>query len=105
MKYKLIFTVKEIRGKCPLYKPGDKIVIDGFYVNTKESKNVCMHAFSAMLSLVSLLSHGFSTKKLGIGLREDVGYLHCPDPGPPRTKGGTVLFEIRRVKKMQNNDR
>lgn len=101
MKHKLVITVKRIRGKCPVYKIGDKIVIDGFYIDTEESKNVCMHAFSAMLSLASLLAHGFSTKELGLGPRENIGYLQCPDPGPPCTKGGTVLFEIRRVKKWK----
>jgi len=99
LKYKLIITVKKIRGKCPLYKPRDRIVIDEFYVSTKESKDICMHAFGAMLSLASIMVHGFSTKELGLSPKENVGYLQCPDPGPPCTKGGTVLFEIRRVKR------
>jgi len=95
-KHRLTITVKEVRGKCPVYRPGDKIVIDDFYVNARESKDVCMHAFSAMLTLIWALAHGYSARELGIGSEDKVGYLQCPDPGPPHTKGGTVLFEIKR---------
>ena len=95
-KCRLIITVKEVWGRCPLYLVDDKMVIEGFYINTKESKNICMHAFLAMSSLLSAFIHGSSAKELGIGLQEDIGHLRCPDPGPPYTKGGSVLFELRR---------
>lgn len=72
------------------------MVLDRFYINTKESKNVCMHALSAMLTLLSPFIHGSSALELGIGTKENVGYLQCPDPGSPHTKGGTVLFEVKR---------
>lgn len=95
-QYRLVVTVKEIRGRCPLYRVSDRIVLDEFYINTKESENVCMHDFSAMCSLLSAFIHGSSAIELGIGTKENVGYLQCPDPGPPHTEGGTVLFEIKR---------
>lgn len=79
-----------------MYRIGDEIIIDKFYINAGESKNVCMHAFSAMSTLLSAFVHGSSATELGIGAEENTGYLQCPDPGPPHTKGGTVLFEIRR---------
>lgn len=79
-----------------MYRIGDEILIDKFYINAGESKNVCMHAFSAMSILLSAFVHGASAIELGIGVKEDMGYLQCPDPGPPYTKGGTVLFEIKR---------
>ena len=94
--YCLTITVKSIQGECPLYKVGDKIVLEKFYIKTMESDNVCIHVFSAMLSLLSAFVHGASAIELGIGTEEDKGYLRCPDPGPPYTKGGTVLFEIKR---------
>lgn len=89
-------SVKEVRGKCPLYQVGDKMVVDNFYINTQESNDVCVHAFSAMLSLLSAFAHGSSAVLLGIGRTDDIGYLQCPDPGAPYTDGGTVLFELRR---------
>ncbi len=95
-QYRLVVTVKEIQGKCPLYQVGDQLVLDKFYINTKKSKNVCMRAFSAMLTLLSPFIHGSSAIELGIGTKENVGYLQCPDPGPPYTEGGTVLFEVKR---------
>lgn len=95
-EYRLVITVKEVRGKCPLYQVGDKVIIDKSYINTKKSKNICIHALSAMFTLLSAFVHGSSATELGIGAKADVGYLQCPDPGPPYTKGGTVIFVIRR---------
>ena len=99
--YKVIIEVVEVRGKCAAgYKPGDKIVLHGFYIVSKESSNVCMHAFSALLSLLSAFAHGASARELGIGSTDDEGYLQCPDPGKPYTCGGTVIFRLRRVEKV-----
>ena len=96
--YHVIIQVKQIKGSCPVYHVGDEIVMDGHYINSRKSSNICMHAFSAMLTLLSAFAHGTSAIDLGIGEKEDLGYLKCPDPGPPHTKGGTVLFELRREK-------
>jgi len=96
MKYSIILEVKEVRGFCPLYKIGDKIVIKEFYIDSKSSKNICIHFLSAAFTLLSAFIHGLSAIELGIGNIEDVAYLQCPDPGPPYTKGGTVIFELRR---------
>ena len=91
--------VVEVRGRCAAgYKLGDRIVLDGFYVVSKESSNICMHAFSAFLSLLSAFAHGASARELGIGSTDDEGYLQCPDPGRPYTCGGTVVFKLKRIK-------
>ena len=95
-RYRLTIRVKEVRGKCPLYQVGDEILIDRFFIDADRSRDVCMHAFSAMSTLLSAFIHGSSAVDLGIGSEEGVGYLQCPDPGPPCTEGGTVLFELRR---------
>ncbi len=94
--YRVVLLVKEIKGNCPVYRVGDKIVLNGYYIDSKKSSNICMHAFSATLTFLSAFAHGSSAVDLGIGEEDDVGYLKCPDPGPPYTKGGTVLFELRR---------
>ena len=93
---RVIATVKEVQGKCPLYKLGDRIVFEGFYVKSNESNDVCIHAFAAMSTLLSAFLHGTLAKDLGIGVEPDVGYVQCPDPGPPYTKGGKVIFELKR---------
>jgi uncharacterized repeat protein (TIGR04076 family) len=98
-KYRLIITVKEIRGNCPVFKVGDKIVVDSPKIAVNETDNLCIHAFGCILSMIVPLSHGISFKKLGLAKEEDEkGYIQCLDPGKPYTDGGTVLFEIKREK-------
>lgn len=100
--YKILIEVIKIRGNCPIYKVGDKILLNGFYIESKNSSNICMHAFSSMLSLLSAFSHGASAIELGIGKSEDEGYLQCCDPGEPYTKGGTVIFKLKRLEKIDD---
>ena len=88
--------VREVRGHCPLYKPGDELVVNGFYVEPGKAP-VCIHALCALSPLLSAFAHGASARELGIGEEDDRGYLQCPDPGPPHTRGGTVVFELVRV--------
>ncbi len=94
---RITITVKEIRGKCPVFSVGDKIVIEGPKIIIEETDAVCVHALGSMLSMANALGHGASFKELGLAKEEgDVGYLQCLDPGPPYTLGGTVIFEIKR---------
>lgn len=95
--HRLIVTAKEIRGKCPVFKVGDKIVIESPNVVPEETDALCVHALGSMLSMFTALSHGISFKELGLAHEEgNVGYVQCLDPGPPYTSGGTVIFEILR---------
>jgi uncharacterized repeat protein (TIGR04076 family) len=95
--YRLIVTVKKVRGTCPVFKVGDKIVIESPKIIPEKTDALCVHALGSMLSMIIALSHGVSFKELGLAVEEgDVGYVQCLDPGPPHTLGGTVLFEIRR---------
>ncbi|MGB9854713.1 MAG: TIGR04076 family protein [Candidatus Bathyarchaeales archaeon] len=96
-KYRLIIYVKEIRGKCPVFKVGDKIVVESPKIVVDETDNLCIHALGCILSMMVPLSHGVSFKQLGLAKEEgEKGYFQCLDPGEPYTHGGTVLFEIRR---------
>lgn len=95
--YRLAVRVKEIRGKCPVFKVGDKIVIESPHIIPQETDAICVHALGSMLSMIVALSHGVSFKELGLAQKEGaIGYVQCLDPGPPYTTGGTVIFEIRR---------
>jgi uncharacterized repeat protein (TIGR04076 family) len=96
-KYRLTITVKEIRGNCPVFKPGDKIVVESPKIIVEKTDNICIHAFGCMLSMLVPLSQGESFKKLGLSKEEgEKGYVQCLDPGKPYTNGGTVIFEIKR---------
>lgn len=96
-KCRLIVSVKEIRGDCPVFNVGDRIVVESPKIVVEKTDNVCVHAFGCMLSMIVPLSRGISFKKLGLATEEgEKGYFQCLDPGKPYTNGGTVLFEIRR---------
>jgi len=95
--HRLIITAKEIRGKCPVFRVEDKIVIQEPNVVPEKTDALCIHALGSMLSMIVALSRGVSFKELGLAkLEGEVGYVQCLDPGPPYTPGGTVIFEVRR---------
>ncbi|MEM3623259.1 MAG: TIGR04076 family protein [Candidatus Bathyarchaeia archaeon] len=95
--YRLVMTVKEIRGKCPVFKVGEKITIESPKIVINKTDNLCVHAFGCMLSMIVPLSHGISFKQLGLAKEDgEKGYIQCLDPGKPYTDGGTVIFEMRR---------
>ena len=97
--HRLIIEVKEIRGKCPVFKVGDRIVIEEPKIVPEKNDALCVHALGSILSMVIALGRGVGFEELGLAKEEgDVGYVQCLDPGPPYTLGGTVVFEIRREK-------
>jgi len=96
-RYRLTITVKEIRGNCPVFKLGEKIVVEPPKIIIEETDNLCIHALGCMLSMLVPLSRGISFKNLGLAKEEgETGYMQCLDPGKPYTNGGTVIFEIKR---------
>lgn len=99
--YRLVITVSEIRGNCPVFSVGDRIVIESPEIVPEKTDALCVHALGSMLSIIIALSRGASFKELGLAKEEgDVGYVQCLDPGPPYTPGGTVIFEIRREARL-----
>nr|QNO51905.1 hypothetical protein OPAKKMBI_00006 [Methanosarcinales archaeon ANME-1 ERB6]QNO51937.1 hypothetical protein INOMBEHI_00004 [Methanosarcinales archaeon ANME-1 ERB6] len=90
---KLIIEVAEIRGKCPVYKKGDKIVIDGPEIILEKTDAICIHALAPLLHYAVALRGGVDPRKLGLSKEEDVAYIQCVDPGEPYTGGGTVIFK------------
>lgn len=96
-RYRLIITINEIRGKCPVFRVGDRIVVESPKIVVDKTDGICIHAFGCMLSMIVPLSRGISFKQLGLAKEEgDKGFIQCLDPGKPYTDGGTVLFEIKR---------
>jgi len=93
---KLIIEVIEIKGKCPVYKLGDRIVLDdGYRVNLKKTDNICLHSLASFLPYYNALAKGVSPVELGLAKRGKVAYLQCLDP-EKYTGGGTVTFKVRR---------
>ena len=94
---RLEVRVVEVRGKCPVFNPGNRIVIEGPEIKLDETDAVCTHAFASLLPYIVALRKGIKPSELGLG-RGDKAYVQCLDPGPPYTDGGTVIFEITVVR-------
>lgn len=95
----LEIEVCEVRGICPVYKVGDKMVVDGAKIRLDRTDAVCIHALSTLLHYVVALDGGADPVKLGLSKDKGCAYMQCVDPGQPYTDGGTVIFRCRRVQK------
>ncbi len=95
----LEIVVHEIRGKCPVYKVGDKMLIDDPRILVNKTDAICTHALSSLLHYSLVLEEGVDPVKLGLSKPEDRqhAYIQCVDPGKPYTDGGTVIFRCGRV--------
>lgn len=90
----IIIQVKEIRGRCVVHKLGDRIVIKGPEIDMEKTDRLCIHTLPSLLYYSLAFREGADPVKLGLSIRKDRAYLSCPDPGPPYTKGGNVVFEF-----------
>ncbi len=97
----LEIVVHEIRGKCPVYKIGDRLIINDPEIILKKTDALCTHALSSLLHYVTILEHNWFPVELGLTTPEDSknAYMQCVDPGKPYTEGGTVIFKCRRMER------
>jgi uncharacterized repeat protein (TIGR04076 family) len=96
----LEIVVHEIKGKCPVYKLGDKMVIEDPQILIDGTDAICIHALSVILHYALILEKGEDPVKLGLSKPQDRehAYLQCVDPGKPYTDGGTVIFKCRKIR-------
>jgi len=95
----LEIVVHEIKGKCPVYKVGDRITIDDPEILLEKTDALCTHALSTLLHYVTILERKWCSVELGLTTPDgpDHAYMQCVDPGKPYTDGGTVIFRCRRI--------
>jgi len=95
----LEIVVHKIKGKCPVYKIGDRLIIDDPEIILEKTDALCTHALSTLLHYITTLEHNWCPVKLGLTTPEDPenAYMQCVDPGRPYTEGGTVIFRCRRI--------
>jgi uncharacterized repeat protein (TIGR04076 family) len=92
---RLIIRVSSIKGRCPVYEVGHKIVIDeGYKLNLRETTSVCMHSLASIMPYYVALSKGVPPAQLGLANQQGTACVQCLDPGE-QTGGGTVTFEIQ----------
>ena len=91
--------VHEIRGKCPVYKIGDKIIIKEPEIVLSKTDALCTHALSTLLHYTLILEHKWCPVELGLTMKNDKkhAYMQCVDPWKPYTDGGTVIFKCRKI--------
>jgi len=94
---KLLISVKEIKGHCPVYRKSDRIVVDdGYRLNLKETDNMCMHSLASIMLYYVALYQGVIPQNLGLCQDGNKGYVQCLDLCE-HTGGGTVILEIEKV--------
>ena len=103
-KYRVIYEVEEIQGTCPVYKVGDRIVLDAQYptevVNMKETTAICRRIFDNTDMPLHLQ---YGSDKLIAYVAGGVGEVRfaCPMPGEPWTPCGYVIFRQSREKILE----
>lgn len=95
----LEIVVHEIRGKCPVYKIGDRITVRDPEIVLEKTDRLCTHALSTLLHYTTILERNWCPVELGLTREgdEEHAYLQCVDPGDPYTDGGTVIFKCKRI--------
>ena len=98
MGYDLVVEVEELKGTCPVFRHGDRMVfLKGYRLDLDETDALCSHAMGVLLPWLAALSKGVEPRQLGLAREGDKdAHVHCPDPGGEHTGGGTVLFRITR---------
>jgi len=96
----LEIRVHEIRGKCPVHREGDRITVDDPEIDLERTDALCTHALSTILHYTTILERNWCPVELGLTVDgdEEHAYMQCVDPGKPYTEGGTVIFQVRRLK-------
>jgi len=91
MQNKLIIKVTRVKGECPVYNVGDRIVLDeGYKLNLKETTNICMHSLASVMPYYNALYNGVSPEKLGLANKEGKACVQCLDPC--EITGWTIIF-------------
>ena len=98
----LVIEVEKVKGKCPVYRKGDKIVTDGPRIILEKTDALCIHALGSLLPYMVALREGADPKKLGLSKKGKYAYIQCLDPGEPYTDGGTVIFKCLNEKREES---
>jgi len=95
----LEIIVHDIKGKCPVHKVGDRIVIQNPQIKLEKTDALCTHALPSILYYALILEKNWNPLQLGLTKEDDQdhAYIQCLDPGQPFTEGGTVIFRIRLI--------
>jgi hypothetical protein len=84
----------ELLGPCPVFKKGDKILIDEPNVILSETDALCTRAFPTLTTfLINVAEEGKTTGLEGVPL-----FVRCPATGNPY---GPVMFELKALPRSE----
>jgi uncharacterized repeat protein (TIGR04076 family) len=99
VRYRVTYAVEEVRGWCPLYSVGDKVVIDGQEttetINLALSDAVCLRALDNMWDRHTWLRGKDEKLEYHVKAASFVRAA-CPMPGQPYTPCGYTIFRATR---------
>lgn len=102
-RYKVVVEVERIRGECPRFQDGDRIVyvepailLDETSIATRQ---LCPFALMNIFPYVVALGRGITAMELGLATNGDDGFVACqaPDRGETPKAHGQVVFAMRRI--------
>jgi len=93
----LIVRIVEIKGNCPVYKLGDSFRLEEGYRLVSEIP-LCMHSLASLMPHYNALRVS-EPSEWGLAGKNNPSraYVQCLDPHA-YTGGGTVIFEITKVR-------
>ncbi len=92
----LEITVKAIRGHCPVYRVGSRIVLrEGYRLDLGASDAVCMHSLASVMPYYNAIFRGIEARELGLADAEGRACVQCLDPCE-ETGGGTAIMRLER---------
>jgi uncharacterized repeat protein (TIGR04076 family) len=93
----LVVTVKDIKGRCPAHRVGDSFTLKACYQLVSDIP-VCMHGLAALMPWYNALRVSAPADWGLDGKRDKTkAYVQCPD-ACQYTDGGTVIYEISKVR-------
>lgn len=100
-RYRQTYELLEVRGNCPIYQPGDRIVIDGEgfteVINLELSTKVCMRVIENMWA-THAWQHGSDEIVNHMSVATGECRIACAMPGEPYTPCGYCIFRQTRDK-------
>jgi len=76
----LVITVKAIRGRCPVYKVGDRIILrEGYRLDVDAGDAVCMHSLASVMPYYNAIYRGVDPRDLGLVDAQGQACVQCLD--------------------------
>jgi len=102
---RVVMEVHKINGHCPVYKKGDKLIIDPIpdedvsNVNLPETDALCPRIFGTGLTSYFMYFEYAKPKpdeKEDLAWHKALGptYFRCPEIGEPHSRSGYVIFKM-----------